>query len=184
MVLTEKQFSNLYKKYYSKISRYVSAKINNKEDAQELVEDVFIKVSQKYQLYNEKESQLSTWIYNIAKNVLIDHFRRPKLNTLSIDVPMDYLDGFDAEYAEHIEVVDKNLDPLESLMQDEKLNAVNESMKKLNSLEKKLITMYAFKGMSYSEIVDKLDIPLGTVKGTIHRARAIIRESVPNLATA
>ncbi len=175
MILTEKQFNALYKAYYSKISRYVSAKVNNREDAQELVEDVFIKVNQCYNLFDETKSQIGTWIYNIAKNVLIDHFRKVKQQMVSINVGDS---DEDSEYVEHVDVVDTNLNPLEALVQAEKVKVIKDSFKKLNKLEKQLITLYAINGLSYNEIVDKLDIPLGTVKGTIHRARKIIADSV------
>jgi RNA polymerase sigma factor (sigma-70 family) len=159
----------------------VSSKINNREDAQELVEDVFIKVSQFYPTFDESKSQLATWIYNIAKNVLIDYFRKKKMSTVSINVN-DADD--DSDFVEHVDIVDTTLDPLEALIQNEKIKNIKDNFKKLNTLEKKLMTMYAINGLTYNEIVDKLDIPLGTVKGTIHRARTILRESSLELANA
>jgi RNA polymerase sigma factor (sigma-70 family) len=175
MTQTNKEFNALYKSFNSKITRYISSKINNREDAQELVEDVFIKITQKIHLFDESKSQLQTWVYNIAKNVLIDHFRKKKLITVTINTTMED----DAEYAEEIELPDGGMNPLEALIQKDAAAMIMDKFSEFNSLEKKLMTMYAVQGMSYNDIVDELDMPLGTVKATIHRARTFMRESFP-----
>jgi RNA polymerase sigma-70 factor (ECF subfamily) len=180
MTLTNKQFNELYKKYNSKITRYIFAKANNREDAQELVENVLIKIAQNIHNFDETKSQLQTWVYNIAKNVLIDYWRKKKLVTVSINVDNDE----DNDYVEHVDVVEPSLNPLEQLIHNDELSMIREKFNEMGSTERKVMTMYAVQGKSYDEIVNELGLSLGTVKGTIHRARTRMREAFPQLVNA
>lgn len=187
MTLTDKQFSVIYKTHNSKIYFYIKSKINSIEDARELTEDVLIKVFKFYHTFDESKSQFKTWMYNITNNILIDYFRKKKIQTVSINMfTSDGEDGTDSEYCLRGKnmVSDPNLNPLEALIQKDQLSKVMSKFNNLNTLETKLMTMYAVHGMSYNDIVNELNMPIGTVKGTIHRARTTMREAFPQLVNA
>jgi RNA polymerase sigma-70 factor, ECF subfamily len=174
------QFNKVYKENKTIVSRYIANKIRNKEVAEELVEDVFIKVSKNLDRFDGTISALSTWIYNITKNTLIDHFRKtlnaeglPKYNTISIDIN----EGEETSKG-HVEIAATDSNPLQQLISNETTSRVKDAIKGLTKLEKKLITLYALKSKSYEEIAEELDMPMGTVKGTIHRARLSLRETL------
>jgi RNA polymerase sigma factor (sigma-70 family) len=174
------QFNKVYRENKNTVSRYISNKIRNKEIAEELVEDVFIKVSQHLERFDGSISALSTWIYNIAKNTLIDHFRKtlnaeglPKYNTISIDIN----EGEETSKG-HVEIAASDSSPLQQMITNETTSRVKDAIKGLTKLEKKLITLYAIKSKTYEEIAEELDMPMGTVKGTIHRARLSLKETL------
>lgn len=176
------QFNKVYRDNKNTVSRYIANKIRNKEVAEELVEDVFIKVSQHLDRFDGTMSSLTTWIYNITKNTLIDHFRKtldadgqPKYKSISIDVNAN--DTEDTSMG-HFEVVTTDSNPLQQMISNETTSMVKDAMKGLTKLEKKLLTLYAIKSKSYEEIAEELDMPMGTVKGTIHRARLSLKETL------
>ena len=69
-------FEEIYSKYYQKVKSYISYKVNNVQDSEDLAADVFVKVFEKYSSYDRSKAQLSTWIFTIAKNKVIDYYRK------------------------------------------------------------------------------------------------------------
>lgn len=169
----EAVFNKLYKQYKTTISRYIAIKIYNKEIAEELTQDVFIKVATNLHRFDENKSAFSTWIYNIAQRTLFDYFRKTKMQTISIEKSdMGYETNTSSNILLHsMSLRDGNKNPLEQLILDESTNAVKEAINSLPSSEKQIMILYAFNSKTYEEIATILDIPIGTVKGTIHRAR-------------
>lgn len=178
-------FNQVYKDHKTIVSRYISNKIRNKEAAEELVSDVFIKISQHLSKFDGDKLALTTWVYTISKNILIDYFRKtlnaegkPKLNTVSIDGDHDNSDHVAAGYSIDFATTDQN--PLQKYIANETISNIKNAMNSLTNIEKKLLTLYAIKSQSYNEIATKLDMPVGTVKATIHRSRQSMKELMVN----
>jgi len=170
---TNKEFNELYAKYYSRIENMLTYKLNGKRYiAEELANDTFVKAFQHLDSYNSDLSSIYTWLYGIAKNILIDYFRKDKSNQImNLD---DYTkDNGDASFelpeAEKADV---------SVVSEEKLNAVSQAMKGLNDLEKNIANLYFMQELQYKEICSTLNLPLGTVKGTIFRIRKKLQSNV------
>lgn len=181
----EASFNKLYKEYKTKVSRYIASKVRNKEVAEELTQDVFVKIATHLHSFDEKKSAFTTWVYNIAKNILIDHFRKAKMQLVSIETPdMNYDTNSSTNVMfDPIPLEDSTRNPLEQMIVDESTNSLKEAIKQLPKSERKLITLYAIKSQTYEEIAAQLDMPMGTVKGTIHRARLSLKRSLePALA--
>ncbi len=173
----------IYKSYFGLISRYVHQKISDKMNAEELVSDVFIKVNTSLHRYDGNKAKFSTWIFTIAKNVLIDHFRKKSLNVVSIDVPA-FDDGNGDSVLEHIPVPTLDMNPLETLIDNIEMDKIHSAIAELPENLRELITLYALKGKSYTEMSKYLDIPLGTMKARLHTARVVLRQILTSRAMA
>jgi RNA polymerase sigma-70 factor (ECF subfamily) len=124
----------------------------------------------------KKDFTFSTWLFRIATNNTIDHIRKKKLNTLSIDNTFtdDNGDGVS------IEVEDENLNPQEETIKRQKAELIQVFVDKLPPKYQKLVRLRYFSELSYEEIAVELEAPLGTVKAQLHRARELMFEMVKN----
>lgn len=176
----EAAFSKLYKQYKTKVSRYIASKVRNKEVAEELTQDVFVKITTNLHNFDEKKSAFTTWVYNVAKNILIDYFRKAKPQMVSIETPdMNYDTNSSSNVMfDPVPLEDNGRNPLEEMIEKESALNLQNAINHLPKAEKKLITMYAIKSKTYEEIAEQLDMPMGTVKGTIHRARLNLKQSL------
>lgn len=166
-------FEKIHNDNHSKIFNFLNFRINDHELAEELANDVFVKVHQHLDDYDENISNINTWVYNIAKNVLIDHFRRKKLETISIS---NFVDDDGYENFVHAD----NVTP-ESLMINNQLGINVKSL--INSLSKEqsvIMNKFFIEQLSYEEISNELDKPLGTIKATLFRAKELLKEKLSN----
>lgn len=170
---TNAEFNRLYAKYYSRIENMLTYKLNGKRHvAEELANDTFVKAFQHLDNYNPDMASVYTWLFNIAKNLLIDHWRKDKSNQITNldDFTNDNDDAsFELSEAEKADV---------SVVSEEKLNAINQAMKNLNDFEKNIADLYFMQELQYKEICNTLNMPLGTVKGTIFRIRKKLQSNV------
>lgn len=168
------KFNAIYKQHNSAISRYVNMKIKDKMVAEELISDIFVKISINMEKYDEQKATFRTWIFNIAKNTLIDHLRKKTLVTESYDVPL--FNNQSDNVHDYMPIATSDLDPLELLINNINIDKLYVAISKLNKKQRELITMYAIGGNSYKDIAEKLDMPLGTIKARIHTARLNLKE--------
>jgi RNA polymerase sigma factor (sigma-70 family) len=157
-------FEVLQKKYNRLITSLIRRMIRNEEDVRDLTQDTFIKA------YNAISSfqfgySFSSWIYKIASNTCIDFLRKKRL----AEVSLNQKSNSDEEY--EIEIEDKDYMPDISLMTEEKLKTLREAIDKLPDNYKEIIKLRHEKEMDYADIAERLDIPLGTVKAHLFRAR-------------
>lgn len=138
------EIDKIYEEYYQKVFAYINSRINNYYQAEDLCEDVFTKVISKIDSFDESKSSLSTWIYNIAKNTLIDYYRTKHDQYELID---------NYEYIED----DK---PVSSTELVDLTNALD----KLSQEEKDIIVLRYYEGYSLKEIAQKMSLSYGVVK--------------------
>jgi RNA polymerase sigma-70 factor (ECF subfamily) len=134
--------------------------------AEELVNDVFMKVYQTINKFDESKASFKTWVYNIATYAAIDHLRKKKLATKSM---FDSFENNDGEVIA-IDFEDSQADPLEQMITNESQEEIAEGIRTLPKQQAEMLKQYAV-GFSYEEIAAELGIPLGTVKGAMHLAR-------------
>ena len=159
---------SLYKAHYQGICNFIFNKLHNIDDAQDLTNEVFVKAIEKMHLYNSEKSGISTWLYNIANNVVID-FYRDNCKHLHINVGQFN----DDENKEVFQFADSQT--IENVMDNNEISmTIEKAMAQLKPKYQKIAEMYFIKDKPYSEIADLLELPLGSVKGAINRIRAML----------
>jgi RNA polymerase sigma-70 factor (ECF subfamily) len=139
---------------------------NNSDDAEDLTIEAFGKAFNKLGQYTP-DYAFSTWLFKIASNNCIDFIRRKKMETLSINKTYNEEDGTEMSH----NLPSQGPDPEEKLIETQKIFMMREVVEKLKPHYKKLIQLRYFDELSYEEIAEEMDIPLGTVKAQLFRAR-------------
>jgi RNA polymerase sigma-70 factor (ECF subfamily) len=153
--------------------------VRDRELAEDLAQDTFIKVLNHIDRYRP-EFKLSSWLFKIANNVAIDHLRRRTLDTVSID-GSPHAQTADAIEATSIEVAGDQESALDELEAREMGTAIERAIASLRPEYRSCIMLRHVEGRSYEEIAATLDLPLGTVKTYIHRARHELRKALEDL---
>lgn len=161
-------YNQLVDKYQGALSRHVGRMIRKQSEVDDLVQECFIKAFSALQSYSS-DYAFSTWLYKIATNHTIDYLRKKKLKTMSIDNPIKTRDG-EVEY----ELPDTSYRPDRHIQEDQRRELIQEAIDDLPPKYYKVIVMRHQQEKSYDEIARELDLPLGTVKAHIFRARALL----------
>lgn len=161
-------YQDLLQKYREPIFHHINKMVRNRREVDDLVQESFIKAFSSLQSYSF-DYAFSTWLYKIATNHSIDYLRKKKLNTFSIDQPLQTKDG-DLEY----EIPDANYRPDRHIVQDQRRELIQEAIDALPPKYHRVIVMRHQQDKSYEEIARALDLPLGTVKAHIFRARELL----------
>lgn len=161
-------YQELLEKYRGALTRHIQRMVRSPEDIDDLVQECFIKAFSALQSYSA-DYAFSTWLYKIATNHTIDFLRRKRLSTFSIDKPVKTKDG-EIEY----ELPDTTYRPDRHIVEDQRRMLIQEAIDQLPAKYHRVIVMRHQQEMSYEEIALDLDLPLGTVKAHIFRARALL----------
>ena len=146
---------------------------------EDLSQETFIKALNAIGSYRP-EYKFSSWIFKIANNAAIDHLRRRELDTLSLDGAPHAATPEEIE-ATALQVGDKGETPLEELEARELGSAIERAIAQLRPEYRACILLRHVEGLAYEEIAQSLDLPLGTVKTYIHRARHELRDLLAHL---
>lgn len=167
-------FDTVYNAHYSQILNYISFRINNKiADAEEITQDVFVQVHKHLASYDASKSAIVTWVYNIAKNRIIDYFRANK-NAHNIT----RVDGYtNSEGKSSFDFVGSDYNSHDVEVKETQ-SAINSAIATLKDKERKIAMFYFLEEKQYSEIAELLAIPLGSVKGTLSRIRAKLQDKL------
>ncbi|GKX30017.1 RNA polymerase sigma factor [Vallitalea longa] len=167
-------FEKLVMNYEKRVYNIAYQMFGNEHDANDMSQEVFIKVYKSLDKFNFKSS-FSTWIHRITVNTCIDEYRKKKKNyqVESMDETMEQQDG-----TVHKQFVDKSLTPEEKAIKNENVRFIRESIDELKEEHKMIIILRDIKGYSYDDIADILDISIGTVKSRISRARASLKKII------
>lgn len=168
-------FAKLQKKYRSVILALIRRMIKDEDDVQDLVQETFIKAFNNIDKFQFGYT-FSSWIYRIASNNCIDFLRKKRISFISIDKPISSSDDEDMT----MEIEDKEYMPDLSILNDEKVNALRKAIDELPINYKEIIHLRHNEELDYQEISDKLNMPLGTVKAHLFRARKMLYESLKN----
>lgn len=167
-------FGLLQKKYKSIIASLIRKMIKDEDDVDDLVQETFIKSYKAIDRYNP-EFTFSAWIYRIASNTCIDFLRKKRFNIVSLDKPIGVGDEDDSLY---IEIEDDSYQPDVEFINKERSMALQNAVDSLPPKYKLIIKMRHEEELDYNEISDKLDMPLGTVKAHLFRARKLLLEEL------
>ena len=175
----EAAFRELVRRYERPVFSLVFRMVRDSATAEDLAQDTFIKVLNHVDKYRP-EFKFSSWLFKIANNVAIDHLRRRQLNTISMDGSPNAATAADVE-ATSFDIADKSESALEVMEAKELGSAIERAIGALRPEYRSCIMLRHVEGRSYEEIAATLDLPLGTVKTYIHRARHQLREALEHL---
>lgn len=169
-----KAFNQLYDKYYKLIRYIIFDIIKNDEITQDLLSTTFIKAFNKLHSYVNPIS-FEAWLKTIAVNTAIDYIRASKdlQKNDSIDIESNY-----------IQLEDTALDPESDMIKTEDVELLKIALTRLRSKYRNLLELRYYKGLSYDQLSASLNIPIGTVKSDLnkakHRLKAIFQKLSKN----
>lgn len=175
----EPAFRELVRRYERPVFSLVFRMVRDSATAEDLAQDAFIKVLNHLDKYRP-EFKFSSWLFKIANNVAIDHLRKRQLDTISIDGSPHASTATEIE-ASSFELADHSESPLDELAARELGSIIEQAIAQLRPEYRNCIMLRHVEGRSYEEIAATLDLPLGTVKTYIHRARHQLREALEHL---
>lgn len=169
---SEKAYKKLVEKYERALHFYILKMIKDQNRVEDLVQEVFVKAFDNLNSYNT-DYAFSTWLYRIATNHTIDYLRKKKLQTLSIDEPVKSRDG-DMQ----MQLPDANAQTDRKIIRSQRQAMVQQAIDDLPEKYRDVIKLRHMQEKSYQEIADILDLPLGTVKAHIFRARELLYKAL------
>ena len=172
----QKAFASLLDNYKDSLYYMLLKMTNNINDADDLTIEAFGKAFKNIHQYTP-DYAFSTWLFKIASNNCIDFIRKKKKNTFSIDKTFEGVDGNEVSS----DLPSPTLDPEENFIRHQKIELMREVVGKLKPHYQTLIELRYFKELSYDEIAELLDLPLGTVKAQLFRAREFLFHILKNV---
>ena len=159
-------YNELLKLYRDPLYFMLYEKVNDKELAKDLTIESLGKAFNKLHLYTPTYT-FSTWLFTVARNHCIDYLRKNRLTTISIDKIILNSEG----KASSLDMKSSDLNPEQKLEKKQRIAMLRQVVDSLKPNYRTLVKLRYFKEMTYDEIAIKLDIPIGTVKGQLHRSR-------------
>lgn len=163
-------FEELVLLFDKKVYNYCLRMTNNRNDAEDLAQEVFLKVYKNLKNFR-KDSKFSTWIYRIAYNTCVDNYRKKRFKLLPLNKIID-------EEQQEIDIPSPGPLPEEQVISNEKYSLIKECIAQLKPRYKSAIILRDIHNYSYREIAEILDVPIGTVKSDINRGRALLRKAL------
>ena len=163
----QKAYAELLGRYWDAIYYMLLKMVNNPVDAEDLTIEAFGKAFKNIEQYTPNFA-FSTWLFKIASNNCIDFIRKKRGSYISIDQGQEEQDTISNA------IQASSLDPEENLIKQQKVILTRTIVTKLKPRYRRLIELRYFKEFSYDEIAEKLDLPIGTVKAQLFRARELL----------
>jgi RNA polymerase sigma-70 factor (ECF subfamily) len=166
-------FAELVELYKDKIFHLAYRMLNNKHEAEDAVQETFLRVYTNLHRYDENQ-KFSTWIFRIATNHCIDRLRKRKHTAYSLDAEMPDGEGNDyySMLASHDDLPEKQIILSETQQQ------IRKAIDALPEKYKAVVILRYLQDMSLQEISDVLDMPVTTVKTRVHRGREYLRKKL------
>lgn len=165
----EKAYAELMDRYRKPVFFMVYKMLNKSDESEDLTIEIFAKAFININKYSP-DFAFSTWLFRIATNHCIDYIRKKKLDTTSIDDTITTSAGDEIG----IQILDLEMNPHESAVNKQKIELVRLVVQNLPDKYRKLVMLRYFRELAYEEIADELDLPIGTVKAQLFRAREIL----------
>jgi RNA polymerase sigma factor (sigma-70 family) len=163
----EKAFATLHNRYRDSIYFMLLKMVNNASDAEDLTIEAFGKAFRNLESYTPNFA-FSTWLFKIATNNCIDFIRKKQTSPSIIDQGQVDIDNYT------INIQSDTPDPEETLINHQKIIALREIVSQLKPRYKTLIELRYFREYSYEEISAELNLPIGTVKAQLFRAKTLL----------
>jgi RNA polymerase sigma-70 factor, ECF subfamily len=172
-------YTKIIEKYYTKAYQIAYSILRQKEDAEEVVQDSFVKIHKVLHDFRG-DSQFSTWMYRIITNYAKNRYRwnkrRGSKQNVSINAPLN--NSEDNNYV--LDLPGKELNPQSGSVYNELEKGVHEHLQTISPLYREVLILRNLDGLSYEEIASILDCKIGTVKSRIARGRDELRQRLKN----
>lgn len=171
----QKAYAELLQRYRESVYFMMLKMVNNKDDADDLTIEAFGRAFKKLDQYTPNYA-FSTWLFKIASNNAIDFLRKKKLtNAVSLDTRND-----NSDYDTSNLVKSTHLNPEEFYIKKQKVEMVRAVIDKLKPKYRELVELFYFQELSHEEISERLNLPIGTIKAQLFRARDFLFELIKN----
>jgi RNA polymerase sigma factor (sigma-70 family) len=171
----QKAYAELMERYRDSVYFMLLKMVSDRDDADDLTIEAFGKAFNRLQQYTPNYA-FSTWLFKIATNNCIDFIRRKKKGTVSIDKPFENDEGGELSMDIKADV----LNPEETVIRKQKALLMRSVVDKLKPRYRKLVELRYFEEKSYEEISEEMELPLGTVKAQLFRAREFLQNILKN----
>ena len=175
----EAAYRELVRRYERPVFSLIFRMVRNRELAEDLSQETFIKVLNALDSYRP-EYKFSSWVFKIANNAAIDHLRRRELDTLSLE-GSPHAETPQMVEATALQIGERGETQLEEVENKELGGEIEQAIAKLRPEYRTCILLRHVEGRAYEEIAEILNLPLGTVKTYIHRARNELRMTLAHL---
>ena len=166
-------FEELILKHEKIVYNVALRMMNHSEDAKDISQEVFLKAYRNIKNFDER-SMFSTWLYRITTNTCIDEMRKRKgKQNYSLEEELENEDG-----SMQRQIADEGDTPEESLMRGEEKGEILQALDTLSEEHRVAIILRDVKGLSYEEISEIIELPMGTVKSRISRARNQLKNEI------
>ncbi len=163
----QKAFNTLLNTYWSDVFRFQLSKSENEDEAEDITIKTFSKAFDKIHLYNERYN-FKTWLISISKNIFLDHLRKQRTETISIN----------KKESEAYKIFDETPSAEDQLIIEQNLAQLLNYLKQLKPHYQEIINLRYFREMSYKEMADKLNEPMSNIKVKLLRAKKLLAEII------
>lgn len=163
----QKAFNTLLNTYWSDVYRFQLLKTEDEDEAEDITIQTFSKAFDKINLYNESYN-FKTWLISISKNIFLDHLRKQRTETISID----------KKESEAYKIFDESPSAEDQLIIDQNLAQLLNYLKQLKPHYQEIINLRYFREMSYKEMAEVLNEPIGNIKIKLSRAKKLLAEII------
>lgn len=161
-------FESLMKKHYNEVFHYIRKQTNDLEEAKDLSQDTFIKVSEKLHSFNAHKDSIKTWIFRISQNHIMNYFKN-KYNEYQVNLQDEHIH----------QLLNKSDDLLETLIQYKDIRyAICMINKNLNSKQHKIMNLYFFSDLTINELAITLKSPENDIYETINISLKLLRDKI------
>jgi len=164
----QKAYAELMQRYKDSIYFMALKMVNNKDDAMDLTVETFAKAFENIEKY-KPDFAFSTWLFRIATNNCIDFIRKKRLNVVSLQTLTD-----EDKEEKQLQIASDTLDPEQTSIKKQESEKLKSIVEQLPQRYRTLIILRYYDEQSYEEIAQQLDLPLGTVKAQLFRARDLM----------
>jgi RNA polymerase sigma-70 factor (ECF subfamily) len=165
----QKAFNTLLNTYWSDVYRFQFSKTEFEDEAEDITIKTFSKAFDKIHLYNSNYN-FKTWLISISKNIFLDHLRKQRTETISIN----------KKESEAYKIFDETPSAEDQLIIDQNLAQLLHYLKQLKPHYQEIINLRYFREMSYKEMADMLNEPISNIKVKLLRAKKLLAEIIKN----
>jgi len=160
----ERLFRDLVQEHSARLQRFIIKHIGNTTEAEDLAQQAFMEAARSYQTFRG-ESQLSTWLYGIALNLIRNHLSRAP------ERRYDFVGDSSLE-----DLAAESTSPEDAVAQSQTMRLLQDSLEELPESMRSILLLVGLDNLSYEEAAALLSVPIGTVRSRLSRARAALRE--------
>ena len=169
----QQAYDTLMNRYRHSVYHAMFKMVNNRDDAEDLTIEAFGKAFHKLPSYAPNYA-FSTWLFRIAINNCIDYIRKKRLKTYSMDAMIQACDG--SEFTQSLSNFEP--DPEHVMMHEQKIAHIRHLVEQLNVKYRAMIELRYYEELTYEEIAQEMNLPLGTVKAQLFRAKEILYQQL------